>query len=322
MNVILKRCLGAGLGLAVLAGCGHGGDETAGRKVVVKRGNIEEVVQAAGEVNPMNKVSIIPPVTGRIDTIVEDEGATVKRGEVLAWMSSSDRAAILDNARSEGPEVYKKWENEYKSTPIVAPTDGLIIARNVVTGQTVATDTDMYDLSDRLVVFASVDETDLAKIHMGQLAQCTVEAYPDKVFITKVTLIGHQAVKVNNVVSYQINLDPKKVPGELRAGMTANVNFIVQQKKGVLWIPSYAVKGVSDGPATVKVLGADGKTAADRDIVLGITDGIKVEVVSGLALGDTVLVQSLNLPKSMSGGPMSFGGGGHGGGGGGGGGGH
>jgi membrane fusion protein, macrolide-specific efflux system len=323
MNVHLKRSLATGLALAVMAGCGHGGDGTAVRKVMVRRGNIEEVVQAAGEVNPMNKVSIIPPVTGRIDTIVEDEGATVKRGEVLAWMSSSDRAAILDNARSEGPAVYKKWENEYKSTPIVAPTDGLIIARNVVTGQTVATDTDMYDLSDRLVVFASVDETDLAKIHMGQLAQCTVEAYPDKVFITKVTLIGHQAVKVNNVVSYQINLEPKKVPGELRAGMTANVNFIVQQKKDVLWIPSYAVKGVSDGPATVQVLGADGKTPEDRSIVLGITDGIKVEVVSGLAQGDTVLIQSLNLPKSVSGGPMSYGGGGgggHGGGGGGGGG--
>ncbi|HTA16721.1 MAG TPA: biotin/lipoyl-binding protein, partial [bacterium] len=113
MNVILKRSLGAVLALALLAGCGHGGDETAGRQVKVMRGNIEEVVQAAGEVNPMNKVSIIPPVSGRIDQIVEDEGATVKRGQVLAWMSSSDRAAILDNARSEGPEVYQKWLNEY-----------------------------------------------------------------------------------------------------------------------------------------------------------------------------------------------------------------
>lgn len=318
MNVVLKRSLAAALALAVMAGCGQDPEKTGGRRVKVLRGNIQEVVQAAGEVNPMNKVSIIPPVTGRIDKIVMDEGATVKRGQVLAWMSSSDRAAILDNARSEGPEVYKKWENEYKSTPIVAPTDGLIIARNVVTGQTVDADTDMYDLSDRLVVFASVDETDLAKIHMGQEAQCTVEAYPNKVFDTKVTLIGHQAIKVNNVISYQINLDPEKVPGELRAGMTANVNFIVQQKRDVLWIPSYAVKGASGGPATVKVLTAQGKAPESRDIVLGITDGVKVEVVSGLDEGDTVVIPSLNLPKAVAGGPMSMGGGGHGGGGGGG----
>jgi macrolide-specific efflux system membrane fusion protein len=326
MKFALKTSLAALFAAALLSGCGHGGDATAGRQVKVARGKIEEVVQAAGEVNPMNKVSIIPPVTGRIDQIVEDEGATVKRGQVLAWMSSSDRAAILDNARSEGPEVYKKWEDEYKSTPIVAPTDGLIIARNVVTGQTVDADTDMYDLSDRLVVFASVDETDLAKIHMGQLALCTVEAYPDKVFPTHVTLIGHQAIRVNNVISYQVNLDPVKVPGELRAGMTANVNFVVQEKKDVLWIPSYAVKGQSDGPATVKVLGPDGKSMVDRAVVLGITDGVKVEVVSGLAQGETVMIPALNLPKAVSGGPMSMtsnsNGGGHGGGGGGGGGGH
>jgi macrolide-specific efflux system membrane fusion protein len=318
MNVVLKRSLAAGVALALMAGCGQDSEKTGGRRVKVERGNIQEVVQAAGEVNPMNKVSIIPPVTGRIDKIVMDEGATVKRGQVLAWMSSSDRAAILDNARSEGPAVYKKWENEYKSTPIVAPTDGLIIARNVVTGQTVDADTDMYDLSDRLVVFASVDETDLAKIHMGQMAQCTVEAYPNKVFDTKVTLIGHQAIKVNNVISYQINLDPEKVPGELRAGMTANVNFIVQQKKDVLWLPSYVVKGLSEGPATVKVVAAPGQAPESRDIVLGITDGAKVEVVSGLEEGETVLVPAFNLPKAVSGGPMSMGGGGGGGHGGGG----
>lgn len=320
MNVSLKRLLPLALGAAALAGCGHGG-RPAGREVQVRRGVIKEVVQAAGEVNPMNKVSIIPPVTGRIDTIVEDEGAQVRKGQVLAWMSSSDRAAILDNARSEGAAVYKKWLNEYKSTPIVAPTDGIIIARNVVAGQTVDADTDMYDLSDRLVVYASVDETDLAKIHMDQLAECTVEAYPDKVFQTHVSLIGHQAEKVNNVVSYQVTLEPEKVPGELRAGMTANVNFVVEVKKGVLWIPSYAVKGLSEGPAKVLVLGADGKTTASRDVVLGITDGVKVEVVSGLSQGETVFIPSLNLPNAVSSG-FSLGMSGHGGGGGGGHGGH
>ncbi|MGH7443037.1 MAG: efflux RND transporter periplasmic adaptor subunit, partial [bacterium] len=307
MNVFLKRLLACAAAVGLLAGCGRG-HQSLGRRVTVRRGDIQEVVQAAGEVDPMNKVSIIPPVTGRIDTIVEDEGAHVKRGQVLAWMSSSDRAAILDNARSEGPAIYKKWLQEYKSTPIVAPTDGVIIARNVVTGQTVDSNTDMYDLSDRLVVYASVDETDLAKIHMGQLAECTVEAYPDKVFATHVTLIGHQAVKVNNVVSYQVTLDPEKVPGELRAGMTANVNFVVQTRQNVLWVPSYAVKGLADGPATVQVLGADGKTTEKRNVVLGISDGVKVEVVSGLADGDTVFVASLNLPNQVSGGPMSMGG--------------
>jgi len=306
MNVVLRGSLAASMALLLLAGCGKGKDKSLGQRVKVALGDIRQVVQATGQVEPLNKVAILPPVTGRIDKIVVVEGESVKRGQVLAWMSASDRAAILDNARSEGPDVLKKWEEEYKATPIVAPTDGLIISRNVVTGQTVAADTDLYDLSDRLIVFASVDETDLGKIHMRQTADVTVEAYPNKVFQCSVSLIGHQAIKVNNVISYQINLEPQKVPGELRAGMTADVNFIVQLKKDVLWIPNFAVKGQQEGPAKVKVLTQPGKPPEDRDIVLGISDGVKVEVVSGLEEGETIVIPGLDLPKAQSGGPMSM----------------
>jgi macrolide-specific efflux system membrane fusion protein len=303
------------LGLAMLAafGCGksrdHGG---AGQKVEVTSGDLREVVQATGNVEPLNKVSILPPVTGRIDKIMIYEGAYVKKGQILALMSSSDRAALLDTARAEGPDQVKYWEEAYKATPIVAPAAGLIIARNIVEGQTVASDTDLYDMSDRLVVFADVDETDLGKIHMMQPADCTVDAYPSKVFRSLVTLIGHQAIKVNNVVSYQVNLEPQKVPGELRAGMTADVNFIVQEKKGVLMLPNYAVKGQTEGTAMVKVLTDPKKAPEMRKVTLGISDGVRVEVIDGLDEGDTVLVGSLDLPKSNSGGPMSMTGGGQG----------
>jgi macrolide-specific efflux system membrane fusion protein len=306
MNAVLKCSLAACGAALLLAGCGHSSAKSMGQKVQVQRGDIRQVVQATGQVEPLNKVSILPPVTGRIDKILVMEGETVKKGQVLALMSSSDRAAILDNAAAEGPAVVKQWEEEYKATPIIAPTSGLIIARNVVTGQTVAADTDMYDLSDRLVVFADVDETDLGKIHMNQVADCTVEAYPNKVFEAAVSLIGHQAIKVNNVISYQINLEPKKVPGELRAGMTADVNFIVQIKKDVLWIPNFAVKGMQQGAAKVKVLTTPGKPPEDRDIVLGISDGVKVEVVSGLDEGETIVIPGLDLPKAQTGGPMSM----------------
>jgi multidrug efflux pump subunit AcrA (membrane-fusion protein) len=197
--------------LAVLAGCsgGHknkwGGN---GTRIKVRRGDLRELVQTTGNVSPLNKVSILPPESGRIDKIVALEGDTVKQGQILAWMSSSDRAALLDSARALGQKEVDYWKKEYSSTPILAPEDGVIISRNIVEGQTVSGSTDLYDLSDRLVVFADVDETDLGKVHMGQIAQCRVDAYPDQPFQGKVTLIGHQAIKVNNVVSYQINVEP------------------------------------------------------------------------------------------------------------------
>ena len=297
-RILLAACLA----LAAM-GCGKSKDKAAQvQKVEVSLGEIRQVVQASGNVQPMNKVAILPPISGRIDKIVAYEGAYVKRGQILAWMSSSDRAALLDAARSQGPDEIKHWEDAYKATPIIAPADGMIIARNIVAGQTVAGETDTYDLSDRLIVLASVDETDLGKVHSGQMAEVTVDAYPSKPFRAQVALIGHQAVKVNNVVSYMVNLEPQKVPGELRAGMTANVNFIILEKKDVLCIPSFAVKGQSGGPAEVKVMGADKKAPEARSIVLGITDGAKVEVVSGLEEGDKIVVSSLDLPKALSGG--------------------
>jgi membrane fusion protein, macrolide-specific efflux system len=237
-----------------------------------------------------------------------EEGTEVKRGQVLAIMSSADRAVLLDNARSKGPEEVKYWEEAYKATPIIAPANGLIISRNVVEGQTVSPDTDLYDLSDRLIVQAAVDETDLGKIRGNQRAEVTVDAYPDKIFIAHVRLISHQSTKVNNVVTYYVQLDPDDVPGTLRAGMTANVNFIVQEKKNVLMLPAWAVKGAEKTKISAKVFDKANKKPAPRDIMLGASDGTQVEVLSGLKEGDMVMVEGLKLGAAASAGIFGMGG--------------
>jgi macrolide-specific efflux system membrane fusion protein len=306
MNVRVKLLLSVGLALAIAVGCGKSHKAGSLAKAQVKRGDLKQIVQATGNIEPLNAVAILPPLTGRIDKIVVYEGQYVKKGEVLAWMSSSDRAALLDMARSQGAAEIKYWEGTYMATPIVSPSDGLIVSRNIVEGQTVGLTTDVYDLSDRLVVLADVDETDLGKISMNQSADCTVDAYPTSIFKSKVSLIGHQAIKVNNVISYQVTLQPLKVPGELRSGMTANINFIVQEKKDVLMLPNYAVKGQQEGVATVQVLTDPKGNPQTKQVSLGITDGVSVEVLQGLNEGDYVLVGSLDLPNASAGSPMSM----------------
>src|ERR1041385_3591306 len=133
----MNRPLIAVLALAAaVAGCHGAGGKSEARQIPVIRGSLRLTVQATGNVQPLNKVEILPPVAGRIDKIVALEGAHVKKGQVLAWMSSSERAVLLDNARSKGPDEVKYWEEAYSPTPIIAPVDGLVIARNVVEGQT------------------------------------------------------------------------------------------------------------------------------------------------------------------------------------------
>ena len=112
-------------------------NEAVTRSATVTQGPIEDVVQATGEVSPLDRVEIKPPIGGRIEKLLVDEGARVKEGEILAWMSSSDRAAVLDAAAAQGPAEVKRWQDAYKPTPVVAPLSGEIIARNVVVGQTV-----------------------------------------------------------------------------------------------------------------------------------------------------------------------------------------
>lgn len=297
------QIVGLGLLLLALAACSKAPQQKMA-KIPVTRGDLSEIVQATGNIEPLNAVAIIPPVNGRIDKILVYEGSYVKKGQILAWMSTSDRAALLDTVQVEQPDQLEHWETVYKATPIVSPSDGLIVSRNIVEGQTVASSTDVYDLSDLLVVLADVDETDLAKVHNNQLAICSVDAYPNAPFKSKVSLVGHQAIKVNNVVSYQVTLEPVKFMPELRSGMTANINFLISQKKDVLLLPTYVVKGQSETSASVKVAGQDGKPES-RQVTLGISDGIHVEVVDGLDEGDQVLVSGLSLPSASAGGPMA-----------------
>src|SRR3990167_8328140 len=72
--------------------------------VRVRRGDIETVVLTTGGVEPQNRVEVKPPIGGRIEDILVREGASVRRGQIVAWMSSTERAALLDAARLKGPE--------------------------------------------------------------------------------------------------------------------------------------------------------------------------------------------------------------------------
>src|SRR6185369_1195320 len=95
---------------------GKSGRRAAGetRVVQVTQGPIERTIETTGEVTPLNRVEIKPPISGRIEKLLVDEGDKVRHGQILAWMSSSDRAAILDAARAKGSNEEKKWQEAYK----------------------------------------------------------------------------------------------------------------------------------------------------------------------------------------------------------------
>jgi macrolide-specific efflux system membrane fusion protein len=279
-----------------------------GEIIKVRRGPLEETVEATGNISPLNRVEIKPSISGRIEKYLVDEGDSVKAGQVIAWMSSSDRVAIMDAARSQGHVVLKKWEDSYKPTPVIAPISGVIILRNIVAGQTVDASTVLFAMSDQLIVVAQVDETDIGRIHIGMPAKIILDAYPDRATIGKVFNILHEGINTSNVITYNVKINPDgKVPGYYKSQMTANVSFIVKENKNALFVPAIAVSE-KNGHSQVLIPGLDGKSVP-HSVSIGITDRIDDEITSGLSEGDLVVIgHNHYVPKKAQTSPLAFGG--------------
>jgi macrolide-specific efflux system membrane fusion protein len=280
--------------------------------VQAQLGTIADTVEATGEVMPLNRVEIKPPIGGRIEKLLVDEGARVSSGQILGWMSSTDRAAILDAARAQGPDELQHWQDTYKPTPIVAPLAGTIILRNVVVGQTVDATTVIYAMSDKLIVKADVDETDIGRVRIGMDAVITLDSYPNNPIQGNVFQILFEGVNTSNVITYGVKIEPKTVPPFFRSQMTANISLIANKKDNVVLIPEAALQPSPSGERQVMVPGPEGKPVA-RTVQVGLETGDQAEITSGLSDGEQVLIvrkryqpqQAASQSPLIMGGPRS-----------------
>ena len=274
-------------------------------------GSIQNVISTTGVVQPQNRLEIKPPINGRIEGILVKEGDKVEVGQTLAWMSSTERAALLDAARSQGKETLDYWQQVYKPTPLVAPIAGEVIVRAVEPGQSATSSDAVIVLSDRLIIEAQVDETDIGKVKPGQLAMISLDAYPKVKVKAKIDHISYEYDIVNNVTIYEVDVLPETVPEVFRSGMSASVDIIEQGKDNILLIPLEAVKQDKQGSFVLLSQGK-GKGAIQRRVTLGISDGNNVEVVSGLEPEDKIIIKTkaylLEEDQSAGGNPfMPFG---------------
>ena len=259
------------------------------RPVQATVGKMTETVECTGTVQPMNRVEIKPPVSGRIEKLLVDEGTRVKAGQILAWMSSTDRAAILDAARAKGEAEFKHWDDAYKPTPILAPLSGIIILKNVVVGQTVDASAILYAMSDKLIVLADVDETDIGKVHLGMPATITLDAYSDQSIQGSVFQILFEGKNVSNVITYGAKIEPKNVPPFFRSQMTANIRLRVREKDNVVMLPAAAVRPTATGEKQVWIPISKDKHDV-RTVHTGLENGDQVEIIDGIQEGETVLI--------------------------------
>lgn len=195
-------------------------------------------------------------------------------------------------------------------TTVSAPVDGVVSALNVQKGTIVASGvsgfsggTTIMTLSDlsRVFVTATVDESDIGGVRVGQKARVSLTSFPDVSFAGEVVRLTVTGVNTSNVVTFEVKVevtDERK--GQLRPQMTGNVTILQDERQGVLTLPASAV--TRDGDHAY-VTTADGQR---REVKLGVSGYETVEVVSGLAEGEKVRVAAAELPtrwKSNSSGP-------------------
>jgi HlyD family secretion protein len=212
--------------------------------------------------------------------------------------------AEISRARAQiaqSQAALERAEEDLRNSTIISPMDGLVLSRNVEIGDAVSSIlvlgsqatlvTTLGDVSE-VYVKGKVDEADISKVYMGQPARIVVESLKDKKFEGKVTKISPLGVEKDNVTTFEVKVSIQNPTGQLKANMSANAEIILEEKKGVLMIPEAAVIYDKDRKPSLEV--PDPKAEKGRRKVatkLGISNGVKTELIEGVKEGDQVILQ-------------------------------
>jgi HlyD family secretion protein len=216
---------------------------------------------------------------------------------------SVDKAKLrqAESQVAQNQASLKQLQEQLGYTTITSPLDGVVLSRDVQMGDAVSsilvlgsTATLVMTLGDthQVYVKGKVDESDIGKVFVGQPSRIKVQSFPGKTFVGKVTKIAPLGVEKDNVTTFEVQISIDNPGGELKANMTANAEIVLEEHHHVLTIPEAAVLYDKDRNATVwvpDVHGKDGHRVVP--VKTGLANGSRIEIVSGLRAGDTIILQ-------------------------------
>src|ERR1700743_997227 len=192
-------------------------------------------------------------------------------------------------------------EKEYQNSTIISPIDGMVLSRDVEVGSAVSSilvlgssATLVMTLGDIRSVYVKgkVDESDIGRVYIGQPARIKVESYKDRTFNGKVTKISPMGVEKDNVTTFEVRVSIDNSKGELKSQMTANAEILMEEHKGILIVPEGALIYDKDRKASVEIPEPSAKDGKKKlDVTVGISNGSKTELLSGLKEGQQVILQ-------------------------------
>ncbi len=285
---------------------------------VVKKG---QVIAELDKTNLMSQLNTAKTQLATAQSQLNYQTANYKRYKTL-FEKGLVAADDFDNAKlsytqakeqvvSAKEEVQRAQTNLGYAT-ITSPIDGVVLSKSVEEGQTVAASfstpelfTIAQDLTNMQVV-ADVDEADIGDVKEGERVTFTVDAYPDDTFEGEVKQVRQEATTTNNVVTYEVVISAPNADLKLKPGLTANVTIYTAERKGVLSVPSKALrfipqketvgkmKIVDAANAKNKVWTIEGNSIVAHKVNISMTDGTNTQIVGGIAEG-TKVITGLNV---------------------------
>jgi RND family efflux transporter MFP subunit len=175
---------------------------------------------------------------------------------------------------------------------IVAPFDGVVADISITEGKEISAATlatpaiSLVDTS-KIEMRGFIDEIDIAMVQLGQEVNIILDALPDEEVKGSVVFISPVGTIIAGVVSYDTTIALKNPVAELRDGMSATAEVIIERHDDVLSIPNRYIRGTTENPMVVVLVD---EQEEEREITLGLTDGINTEVLSGLQEGEKVIL--------------------------------
>lgn len=281
-----------------------------------------------GNFVPARDLQLLAETSGRVTSILADEGSHVRKGQVLVridpeyanldlqtaeaqyqklktdaerYRSSFETGGVtkaqLDEIelalRNAGTQV-KQARRRVDDASITSPISGIVNRRYIEIGAYVSPNTELFNIVDvsRLKLEVAVNESQVVDLKLGDQIKITSSVFPDKEFSGKISFI---APKANEALKYPVELEvSNSSEQELRAGMYATAHFEFPKQEPQITIPRTAfVGGVSSNQ--IFIVGAD-STAQIREVIPGRIVGEKVELIEGVKEGETVIISGqINL---------------------------
>ncbi len=220
---------------------------------------------------------------------------------VSAEQSVMQAEQAVELARQNLADVQRQLDE----ATIIAPFDGVVAVvlaeeGDIIPSPSMAPKTIIQMINpDYLELVIEVDEIDIPLVVLEQKAAVSLDALPDKEFAGIVTAVYPVPVEVGGVVLYKVKISLENTDDSgIKVGMSASADIVAEKHENVLMVPSRAITRNDQGQTIVKVMVND--QAQEREVVVGLDDGLRTEIVSGVSEGETVIYEIRVKSPSMS----------------------